>query len=339
MDAAPLFSIVIATRDRAALFAAALDSVAGQDCIDTEIIVVNDGSKPESLPDYAAILARAQATLGPRLRSFQLLRRPKGHGSSYALNVGVENARGAYVCFLDDDDLWTDPGHLSRAAGVLRQRQAVGQVVDVYMANQIAVRAGVPLSTATWIEALDGQLRACGRRPDADGAYVVDIAELLGAGGFCHLNALTVRREFYLAVGGLDEAIRWENDRELWLRLLDAAHHMVHHPAVVAHHHVPDPKTAASITTGMGQLERRMWQLRVLDKAVLQLKSPLLRAHGRLHKGYVLKRLAHELAAQGDWRAASFYAAEALALLPTLKWAAYTLWCFGRRLVSRPPTA
>jgi glycosyltransferase involved in cell wall biosynthesis len=331
----PLFSIVIATRDRAGLFERALDSVAWQDFEDTEIVVVNDGSKPDSLPVYAAILARAQQRLGSRLRSFQLVRRAQGHGSSYSLNYGVEQARGDYVCFLDDDDLWTDSAHLSRVAQVVLHQRQAGRVLDVYMANQAAFRAGQRIAGSVWIEALEGQLRARGRMPDADGAYAVDIADLLGSGGFCHLNTLTVRRDFFLQVGGLDEGIRWENDRDLFLRLLDNAEVMIHHPACTARHHVPDPQVGSSITTGLGQIERRLWQLRVMDKCTLGLHDPRLRAYGRLHKVYALKRIAEELAQQKAWRTATFYALEALAARPTLKWVLFTAYCGLRRLGQR----
>lgn len=331
----PLFSIVIATRDRAELFTAALDSVARQDFQDTEIVVVNDGSKAESLPVYAAILDRARQRLGARLRSFQLVHRAKGHGSSYALNYGVEQARGEHVCFLDDDDLWTDPGHLSRAAQVILHQRQAGRVVDVYMANQEAVRNGQRLAGPVWIEALEGQLRARGRLPDPDGAYAVDIADLLKSGGFCHLNTLTVRRDFFLQIGGLDEGIRWENDRDLFLRLLDNAELMIHHPACTAQHRVPDPAAGSSLTTALSLVERRLWQLRVMDKCTLGLHDPQLRAYGRLHKMYALKRIAEEMAQQRSWRTASFYAVEALSIRPSLKWALFTAYCGLRRLGQR----
>jgi glycosyltransferase involved in cell wall biosynthesis len=331
----PLFTIVIATRDRAELFAAALDSVAAQDFTDTEIVVVNDGSRPETLPVYAQVLAKASERLGERLRAFQLVRRPKGHGSSYSLNYGVEQARGDHVCFLDDDDLWIDPVHLTRAAAILRSAQAMGEAADVYMANQEAWRGSERLTDSIWLEALQGRLQASGRRPDAAGAYRVNVRDLMRVEGFCHLNALIVRREFFNQVGGLDEGIRWENDRELYLRLLDAARHLLHHPATIARHHVPDPQAGTSITTGLNLIERRLWQLRVLDKCALGLTNPLLRAHSRLHKVYALKRVTEELARQQAWHTATYYAAQALGARPSLKWAVYTAYCGLRSLARR----
>ena len=90
MSAAPQFSVIVATRDRAALFAEALRSVAEQTTEDTEIIVVNDGSSPEALSAYAAVLDAAQARLGPRLRSFSLVRRPRWSYSYCVMTLAAE---------------------------------------------------------------------------------------------------------------------------------------------------------------------------------------------------------------------------------------------------------
>jgi glycosyltransferase involved in cell wall biosynthesis len=330
MNPTPRFSIILATRDRAELFALALQSVIDQRLADTEIIVVNDGSSPAALPAYEAVYARAREQLGDRLQTHLLVRRPRGHGQSYSLNFGVDQARGEYLAFLDDDDLWIDSGHLGRADAVLDAASG-GDTVDLYMGNQEAWLRGERLPGPIWLEALATRLQARRRQPDARGAYRVDITDLMAVQGFCHLNCFIVRRELWLQIGGMDEGIRWECDRDIFLRLVDAAQGMVHHPAVTARHHVPDPQAGTSMTTSLRQIERPLWQLRVLDKAALLLQSPLLRAHARKHKGYALKKVARQLAAQGDWPGASQYAAQGLGARPTLKWAAYTLWLCLRR--------
>src|SRR5215472_14692620 len=111
---APLFSVILATRNRAPLFTVALQSVLEQRFSEVEIIVVDDGSAEEQRPHYEALVAAV-----PRARMFTLVRRERGHGQSYALNHGAQHARGKYLCFLDDDDQWTDSGHLGRAAAVI----------------------------------------------------------------------------------------------------------------------------------------------------------------------------------------------------------------------------
>jgi hypothetical protein len=308
-----------------------LDSVLQQRYTDIEIVVVNDGSDATFMAAYDALLDAARARIGNRLRSETLVRRPRGHGSAYSMNYGVDQARGEYVCFLDDDDLWIDPTHLERAAHIISQEAAAGRPVDLFMTNQEAMRDGQRVTSALWLKALEGQLQARGRSPNAQGAYALDIEEALLADGFCHCNCLTVRRALFVSVGGRDESIRWESDHDLFLRLLDTAQHMLHHPAITSRHHVPDAQQAASVTTKLSSIERRLWQVRVMDKASLFLNSPLLRAYGQQHKGYALKHIATQLAALRLWPLASVYAAQGLAVLPSLKWAMFTASCYMRR--------
>ncbi len=80
--------------------AEALRSVRSQSYSELELIVVDDGST-DSTPD----ILRA---MGDRLHC---VRRPH-RGLAAALNQGVELARGAFLSFLDADDLWI-PGKLA----------------------------------------------------------------------------------------------------------------------------------------------------------------------------------------------------------------------------------
>lgn len=326
----PFFSVILATRDRPGPFAEALDSVLAQDFRDVEVIVVDDGSAEAHRAGYEAALARAEATLGERFRLCRLPRRPRGHGPAFGRNRGAACATGRYLCFLDDDDLWTDPGHLGRAAAAL----AAG--ADLYLGNQRAWRGGAPDGAAHWLEGLAASLSARGLAPGEGGAFAVPVEALMALETFAHLNILIVRRALFEAAGGLDEALRWEEDRDLFLRLIDRAQGILHHPAEVARHNVPDPAQGASMTTSLAMLDRWLYQLRVLDKAALFARHPAIRAHGRAHKGHALKRIAEERHAAGDRLAAAFYAREALGARPTLKWLGFTLYLLARAALSRP---
>ena len=84
----------------------------------------------------------------------------------------------------------------------------------------------------------------------------VNLADALWGPMFEPLRDVRVFRKFELSP--ILHTIRWENDRDLYLRLLDSATHMVHHPALTARHHVPDPKLSPSITTGTSE----KWRIR-----------------------------------------------------------------------------
>ena len=212
--AAPLlFSVIVPTRNRAALFAVALQSVLEQRFRDFEVIVVNDGSSEEHAARYRAVLDAAP----DMVRLLSLVRTERGHGQSYALNFGAAQARGDYLCFLDDDDQWTDPDHLGRAAGVIAASE---ERIDLVLANQTAFRNGTPVERVIWIEDLRDRMKGA---PDATGAYTVTLPELLLCQAHCHLNTTIVSRDFYREIGGLDEGLRYECDRDFYLRAIDRA--------------------------------------------------------------------------------------------------------------------
>jgi glycosyltransferase involved in cell wall biosynthesis len=251
------------------------------------------------------------------------VQRPRGHGQSYALNFGVSQARSDYVCFLDDDDCWTDPSYLERAREAIACSPALP---DLHMSNQAAYLHGERQPGPIWIEPLTRHLEDKGRLPGASGVYIVSVADLMMLKGFCHLNTLIVRRALYEQISGMDEGIRWECDRDVYLRLIDRAKLISYSPNIVSRHNIPDPAKAASMTTSISALERRLFQLRVFDKAALFAVNPLIRAEGRRQKTYTLKHITEVLVGQKDYTTAAYYARLGLAGKPTLKWLAYSAW-------------
>ena len=88
-------SVVIPTMNRPALLLRALRSVASQTCAPLEVIVVLDGADEGT--------ARLVQREHPSVRMLQVMR---PGGAAVARNLGVQNACGAWVAFLDDDDEW-----------------------------------------------------------------------------------------------------------------------------------------------------------------------------------------------------------------------------------------
>src|SRR3954469_4879731 len=96
-------SVVVPTRNRSRLLAATLRSVLRQRAVDLEVIVVDEGSTD----DTGAVIAGLR---DPRIR---IVRHDVPRGVSRARNRGAEEARGDWVAFVDDDDLWA-PDKLAR---------------------------------------------------------------------------------------------------------------------------------------------------------------------------------------------------------------------------------
>ena len=91
---APRVSVMIPTYNRAGLLVGAIESVLAQSYGDFEIIVVDDGSTE----DIAAVAAR----FGERVRYARI----EHAGPAAARNLGMQMARGEYLCLLDSDDLY-----------------------------------------------------------------------------------------------------------------------------------------------------------------------------------------------------------------------------------------
>lgn len=90
----PLFSVVVATYNRPSMLREALQSICAQTVTDFECIVIDDASDT------------AGAVL-PKDPRFRLVSLESNRGLAGVWNLGVGEAIGEHVAFLDDDDLWT----------------------------------------------------------------------------------------------------------------------------------------------------------------------------------------------------------------------------------------
>jgi len=104
----PLFSVIVATYDRASLLPECLSSVFQQRCEAFEVIVVDDGSSD----DTAAVLG----AFADRIR----VHYQRNAGPGPARNAGAQLARGRYLAFLDSDDVFL-PWTLEHYGAVIAQ--------------------------------------------------------------------------------------------------------------------------------------------------------------------------------------------------------------------------
>ena len=137
----PLFSIIMPVYNAAETLCDAVGSITAQTCPDWELLLVDDGST-----DASAALAERLAAADPRIR----LLRQQNAGICAARNRGLDEAKGTYIGFCDDDDLY-EPAALAAAAELLgREMQTeAGGLPDL-------VRTGYTLAR----QADDGRLVA-----------------------------------------------------------------------------------------------------------------------------------------------------------------------------------
>jgi glycosyltransferase involved in cell wall biosynthesis len=199
----PKVSVIIIFLDAAGYLAEAVESVFSQTMDDWELILVDDGSSDDSTD-----LARTYASASPRVRYVD----HPSHanlGMSASRNLGLKNARGSYVAFLDADDVYL-PERLERHVEILDRMDEVVMVqsdlVHWYSWEPEERRVDDDY-VRPFLGAGDHILKA------PDGLIVATAVPLYSA-GICNI---TVRREIALRVGGFEAQFRSMYEDQVFL--------------------------------------------------------------------------------------------------------------------------
>jgi len=316
------FSIIIPSRDRPVLLERAILSVLEQTHAPKEVIVVNDGSNQANQALYEQLQTRFESAV----RFVNLERTARGHGPSYAINRGAEHASGEFLCFLDDDDSWTDKRHLGRANAVLDSSAS-----DLYLSNQSAFTGETLIQERLWLQVIADRIQER-YVADGHGAYAVSISDLMACDSFPHLNNTIVRRSLYVEVGGMDEGIRYECEWDLYFRLIDKARWIKYFPGIVSRHNVPDKNKTNNVSTAVSEMQKLLLRSYVMDKALLFTRAkPIARAAQR-NKMYTLKKITMCLAGAREYGRALIYAKLAATGAVNVKWRLYTAYLALRAL-------
>jgi hypothetical protein len=187
-DGDPEISVIIPTKDRPDRLRAALAGVLRQTGVALEVIIVDDGGRPEHIPalkvlehDHRVRIVRNETALSP----------------AGARNRGVAEAHAPWVAFLDDDDIW--------ASGKLRAQ----------LDTAAAAGARWAWCGACYIDPR-GKVLSIDYGPEPDEAR-----RRLPSGNVIPAGASNViaRRDLVKEVGGFDVTIFHMPDWDMWLRL------------------------------------------------------------------------------------------------------------------------
>jgi glycosyltransferase involved in cell wall biosynthesis len=191
----PLVSVIIPTFNRMAYLPTAIESVVDQTYEAWELILVDDGST-DGTREYASRLE------DPRVKTVWL---EHTGNPSVVRNIGICQARGKYVAFLDSDDVW----HATK------------------LALQVAAMAADP--ACRWSYTNFATIDAEGREIDrpAGGPWVPYsgwiLEDLLSYRAAVVTPTVIVETALFHAIGGFDERWLFTADYDLWLRLASRA--------------------------------------------------------------------------------------------------------------------
>lgn len=97
----PLVSVITIFYNAAAFMQEAIDSVLDQSYSNWELLLVDDGSS-----DSSTEIAKELASKFPAKVRYLEHHDHLNKGMSASRNLGINNALGEYICFLDADDMW-----------------------------------------------------------------------------------------------------------------------------------------------------------------------------------------------------------------------------------------
>ncbi|WP_299568282.1 glycosyltransferase family 2 protein [uncultured Shewanella sp.] len=110
-----LLSIIIPTCNRLDTLSRAIDSLQFQNIPDIEIIIVDDSKR--SLIEEISLLVSQTV---PSSISVKIIRNDGTHSAARARNLGVSQADGEFITFLDDDDIYL-PGRLHNMLNIAKE--------------------------------------------------------------------------------------------------------------------------------------------------------------------------------------------------------------------------
>ena len=112
---APLVSIIMPCFNSERFIAKSIDSVIAQTVDDWELIIVDDAST-DATPSIVADFQRRDSRI-------RVIPRNTNQGAAGARNLGLDNARGRLIAFIDSDDIWY-PEKTSKQIAVMEHLQA-----------------------------------------------------------------------------------------------------------------------------------------------------------------------------------------------------------------------
>jgi len=210
----PLVSVVCPVyRPEIGAFLAVVDAVRGQSYPHWELLLVDDASGD-------AALSKAMRALADKDARIILLPQKKNGGIARATNAGIKAAKGAFVAFLDHDDL-LEPAALEI---MLRAQAATG--AKLLYSDEDKVERGGGLSEPHF-------------KPDFNYRFLLDVNYI------CHF--VLVEAAVLRQAGGLDAALDGAQDYDLLLRLCEVLQaEQIHHvPEVLYHWRKSGASTAA----------------------------------------------------------------------------------------------
>ncbi len=183
-----MVSAIITTHNRLELLKRAVQSVLCQTNVEIELIVVDDGS-----------IDGTQKWCANQPFNYIRIEPENSQGGNYARNLGIKNANGEYIAFLDDDDYWLPHKTITQLKLMEDWGCDVvygGRKLEIIKDGSVQYNDALPLSDSSGNMSKKILLRTCATT-----------------------TTIMVRKQLLEKVGYFDEALKFWQEYELTIRL------------------------------------------------------------------------------------------------------------------------
>ncbi len=184
-DELPLISVYMPTHNRGDILKRAVTSVLTQSYKNLELIVVNDGSKDDTLALLTEIQHQDSRVI--------ILNNQEAKGACVSRNMAIHHAKGKWITGIDDDDEWL-PERLEKLKAYYLEDSSCVYAQDLYERGKVQSR-----SRKKAIATLDGMLDH----------------NIIGNQVFTETYKLK-------SIGGFDEKLKAAQDYDAWFRLIES---------------------------------------------------------------------------------------------------------------------
>lgn len=135
-----LVSVIIPTYNRAAVLPRAINSVLAQKGADFELIIIDDGSTEKQDGGWSSADGDKPNALRSPSSALRFFHSEKNRGPAAARNLGIKEAKGEWIAFLDSDDEWK-PGKLKAQLKFFEENPdyLICQTEEIWMRNGVRV--------------------------------------------------------------------------------------------------------------------------------------------------------------------------------------------------------
>ncbi len=187
MKSNPLITAIIPTFNRSSVIINALNSVLKQSYNPIEIIIIDDGSNDNTFNKTYSLLKK---------NNVRYIYQPN-KGVSSARNIGIQNANGEFIAFLDSDDLWHKNKLELQMNFLLNQSE-----YNICYTNEIWIRNGIKVNQKK-------------KHAKYSGNIYINCLKLC----IISPSSIIMKREVINDIGLFDESLPACEDYDYWLRL------------------------------------------------------------------------------------------------------------------------